>query len=100
MTTTALAIVAASWGVVMGIAPMLQIRKILATASSRDVSLGFLAVYVLGFTLWLADGVALRNAAIVVPNVVSLVVGSAALAVAIRFRPRCGTRVRSELSRS
>jgi MtN3 and saliva related transmembrane protein len=88
MSTTALAILASGWGVVMGIAPVLQIRRILASRSSRDVSRGFLAVYVLGFLLWLAYGVALGNAALVVANAVSLLVGGATLAVAFRLRPR------------
>ena len=86
MSTTALAILASGWGVVMGLAPLLQVRRMLRSRSSRDVSLAFLAVYALGFLFWLGYGVALRNAAIVVPNVVSLVAGTAALAVAIRFQ--------------
>jgi MtN3 and saliva related transmembrane protein len=88
MSTTALAILASGWGVVMGVAPVLQIRRILASGSSRDVSLGFLAVYVVGWTLWLAYGLALGNAALVVANVVSLAFGGATFAVAARFRPR------------
>lgn len=87
-TTTALAILASSWGIVMGIAPALQIRRILESRSSRDVSLGFLSVYLVGFVLWLAYGLSLGNVALVVANVVSLVVGGCALAVAVRFRPR------------
>lgn len=85
---TALAVVAASWGVVMGIAPLLQARRILETRSSRDVSLVFLAVYVFGFGFWLAYGASLGNAAIVIPNIVSLVVGTVTLVVAARFRLR------------
>jgi MtN3 and saliva related transmembrane protein len=99
MSTTALALLASGWGVVMGLAPLLQVRRMLASRSSRDVSLGFLAVYAVGFLFWLAYGVALGNAAIVVPNVVSLIAGTAALAVAIRFqtvRGRPEDRPRSE----
>jgi MtN3 and saliva related transmembrane protein len=88
MSTTVLAILASGWGVVMGVAPVLQIRRILASGSSRDVSLGFLAVYVVGFLLWLAYGVALGNRALVLANLVSLVVGGATFAVALRFRQR------------
>lgn len=87
MSTTVVAILASGWGVVMGIAPALQIRRILASGSSRDVSLAFLAVYVVGFVLWLAYGMALENAALVVANVVSLVVGGATFLVALHFRP-------------
>lgn len=85
--TTTLAILASGWGVVMGIAPLLQIRRILASRSSRDVSLGFLGVYLVGFVLWGAYGIALGNVALMVANTVSLLVGAAALAVAIHFRP-------------
>jgi hypothetical protein len=38
------------------------------------------------FLFWLACGIALGNAAIVAPNVVSLDAGSASLAVAIRVQ--------------
>jgi MtN3 and saliva related transmembrane protein len=88
VSTTALAILASGWGIVMAVAPLLQIRRILASRSSRDVSIGFLAVYVVGFAFWLAYGLSLSNSALVVANAVSLAVGSATLVVAVRFHPR------------
>ncbi len=39
-----------------------------------------------GFTLWMAYGIALGNVAIVVPNSVAFLVGAATLAIALRFR--------------
>ena len=72
----------------MGVAPVLQIRRMVMNQSSRDVSLAFLVVYLVGWVLWLAYGVSLGNTALVVANVVSLVFGAAALAVALRLRPR------------
>ena len=88
MSTTALAVVASTWGVVMAVAPVLQIRRMRASRSSRDVSLGFLLVYLVGFACWLAYGLSLGDVALIVPNVVSLLVGAATLGVALSLRPR------------
>ena len=86
--TTTLAAVAASWGVAMALAPLLQIRKILAHRSSRDVSRGYLRVLIVGFALWLVYGVASTQLALIVPNAVALAVGSVTLVVAMRYRER------------
>lgn len=84
--TDALGILAASWGVMMAISPILQVRRILERRSSADISIGYLTVLQVGFTLWIAYGIALRNAAIIVPNSVAMLVGAATIAVAFRFR--------------
>jgi uncharacterized protein with PQ loop repeat len=81
-----LALLAASWGVLMAISPALQIRRMLERGSSADVSLAYLLVLLPGFGLWLAYGVALGNLAIIVPNTVSLGVGLATTAIAWRLR--------------
>ena len=86
MSTTALAVAAATWGIVMALAPVLQIRRILRLRSSRDVSLGYLGVVTVGFVLWIAYGLALENAALVVPNTIALGVGMATIAIAFRYR--------------
>ncbi len=84
--TDALAIIAATWGVMMALSPLLQLRRILERRSSADISLAYLAVLEVGFTLWVAYGVALGNVAIIVPNSVALLVGAATIAIALRFR--------------
>ena len=84
--TDALGAVAASWGVLMALSPILQIRRMLERRSSADVSLAYLGVLELGFTLWIAYGIALGNAALIVPNSVALVIGGLTLAIAIRYR--------------
>ena len=84
--TDGLAVLAASWGVLMALSPVLQIRRILERRSSDDISLSYLGVLVIGFVLWLAYGIALGNAALIVPNAVALTIGLATAAVAIRFR--------------
>lgn len=84
--TDALGFVAASWGVLMALSPLLQIRRMLDRRSSADISLAYLGVLEVGFTLWIAYGVALPNLAIIVPNVVALLIGAATILIAIRFR--------------
>jgi MtN3 and saliva related transmembrane protein len=88
MGSAALAVAASSWGVLMGIAPVLQIRRMLREQSSRDVSLGYFTVLLVGFLLWIAYGLAARNLVLVIPNSVALVVGAALMIVAIRLRRR------------
>lgn len=86
--TTFLAAAAASWGVAMALAPLLQIRAMRAHRSSKAVSVGYLRVLLVGFVLWLAYGIALGNVAIVVPNIVAAVVCVATIVVALRYRSR------------
>ena len=81
-----LGLIAASYGVVMAASPILQIRRMLQTGSSADVSLAYLLVVQVGFGLWFAYGLALPNMAIVVPNSVAFVVGLITIIVALRLR--------------
>jgi uncharacterized protein with PQ loop repeat len=81
-----LAPAAASWGVVMGLSPVLQIRRMLRTRSSRDVSVGYLAVLNVGFLLWVSYAVSIENVALAIPNMVAFAVGSATMAVTLRLR--------------
>lgn len=84
--TDTLAVLAASWGVLMAASPLLQIRHMLERRSSADLSLSYLSVLVVGFILWVAYGASLGNLAIVIPNAVALVIGLATILVALRFR--------------
>lgn len=86
MSETTLGVLAATWGILMAISPVLQIRKMLGRRSSLDVSIGYLLVLVVGLSLWLAYGFALRNAALIVPNAVALVIGVWTIGVALWFR--------------
>jgi MtN3 and saliva related transmembrane protein len=84
---TYLAVAAAAWGVAMALSPLLQIRSILAHRSSHAVSIAYQQVLLVGFVLWLAYGIALGNAALIVPNTVAAVVSATTIAVTLRFRP-------------
>jgi len=83
---TALAFAAAGWGIAMAVSPILQIRKIVQHRSSRGISLGYMTVLFIGFLLWLAYGIALRNWALILPNVIAALVISATMAVVLRYR--------------
>ena len=84
--TDALGIVAAGWGVLMAISPLLHIHRILQRRSSADVSVAYLAVLQIGFLLWVGYGWSLDNLAIVVPNSVAFLVGATTILIALRFR--------------
>jgi uncharacterized protein with PQ loop repeat len=86
--TTYLAVAAATWGVAMALSPVLQMRAILATRSSRSVSVAYQQVLLVGFVLWLAYGIAIENAALIVPNTIAAVVSATTIAVCLRFRDR------------
>ena len=80
-----LGVLAASWGVLMAIAPLLQIRRMRERRSSGDVSMAYLGVLQFGFALWVAYRVSLENPAIILPNVAFLV-GVVTMVVAWRYR--------------
>ncbi len=82
----ALAPIAASYGVLMAVSPLLQIRRMFVTRSSTDVSIAYLVVLEVGFLLWMAYGIALPNWALIVPNTVAFSVGIATITVALRLR--------------
>jgi MtN3 and saliva related transmembrane protein len=88
MVVPVLAVAASSWGVLMGIAPLLQIRRMLRERSSRDVSLGYFMILLAGFLLWISYGIAASNLVLVIPNSVALLVGVALVMVVLRLRRR------------
>ena len=91
-----LGLVAAAWGLLMAVAPLLQIRRMIVRRSSEDLSLGYFAVLLPGFALWVAYGWAGADWPLVVPNAVALAVGLCTVLVGWRLRrreqpPRRGT---------
>lgn len=92
MAPAGLAIAASAWGVLMGVSPVLQIRRMLREHSSRDVSLGYFTVLLIGFLLWIAYGTAAGDLALIIPNSVALLVGALLMIIALRLRPRPGSQ--------
>jgi MtN3 and saliva related transmembrane protein len=86
VVTSVLAVTASSWGVLMGISPVLQIRQMLRERSSREVSLGYYVILLAGFLLWISYGIAAKNLVLIIPNTVALLVGLSLIAVALRLR--------------
>ena len=86
MAVSVLAVSASAWGVLMGLSPVLQIRRMLRERSSRQVSLGYFAILLAGFLLWISYGIAARNLVLVIPNTIALLVGLTLVAVALRLR--------------
>jgi uncharacterized protein with PQ loop repeat len=72
----------------MAISPVLQIRQMWRRQSSQDVSIGFFAVLIPGFALWVAYGLARPDWALVVPNSVALLVSAITVVVARLLRRR------------
>ena len=68
MAQTVLAVAASSWAVLMGIAPVRQIRRMLRERSSRDVSIAYFAILLVGFLLWIGYGAAAGLSALVIPK--------------------------------
>jgi len=85
---TALGFAAAFWGIVMAISPGLQIRKMLQHRSSREVSVAYFWVLLVGFAFWIAYGVSIENWYLVVPNAVAFTVCATTIAVARHYRAR------------
>ncbi len=83
-----LAIAATAWGLVMGLAPTMQIRRMFQTGSSRDVSLGYLGLLTPGFVLWLGYGISIGNGPVMITNTVSLTFMLITIAIAWAFRRR------------
>jgi uncharacterized protein with PQ loop repeat len=88
MAQTVLAVSASSWAVLMGISPVLQIRRMLRHQSSRDVSVAYFAILLVGFALWIAYGAAAGLLTLVIPNTVALLIGTAVVIVALLLRRR------------
>jgi MtN3 and saliva related transmembrane protein len=86
MVSTALGITAASWAVVMALAPILQVREILRRRSSAGISIGYFVVLLIGFGLWISYGIATHDVPLVVPNCVALLVTAYTIVVALDKR--------------
>ena len=86
---------AAFWGIVMAISPALQIRRMLQHRSSREVSVTYFWVLLVGFALWIAYGISIENWYLIVPNAVAFTVCVTTIAVAHRYRagPRASVKV-------
>jgi MtN3 and saliva related transmembrane protein len=84
--STALGVAAATWGFMMALSPLLQVREIRRRGSSEGVSVGYFGVLEVGFALWAAYGLASGDVPLVVPNVVALIVTAFTIIVVLGRR--------------
>jgi len=85
---TFLAWATTSWGLLMSVAPLLQVRVIIRRRTSAGVSAAWIAVLLVGFILWLCYGIETRVSPLIITNSVSCAIGAATLAVILLYRPR------------
>jgi uncharacterized protein with PQ loop repeat len=83
--STTLAIAATSWGVLMALAPLLQVRVIIRDRDARGTSKTWIAILLLGFVLWFAYGVSTASMPLVISNTMSGTVALILLVTAFRF---------------
>jgi uncharacterized protein with PQ loop repeat len=85
---TFLAAATTSWGLLMALAPLLQVRIMIRRRSSAEVSTGWIAILLVGFILWLAYGLVTDDWPLIISNSVAFTVTAVALAVILFYRPR------------
>jgi uncharacterized protein with PQ loop repeat len=93
---TILGVAAAAFGLVMALSPLLQVRRMWRRQSSKDVSVGYFAILIPGFCLWVAYGTARSDWALVVPNLVAVIVALLTVGVAAYLRRKHDARSRVE----
>lgn len=84
--TTTLGVAAATWGLLMALAPLLQVREVKRRRSSAGVSGGYFWVLLVGFALWLSYGLASHDLPLAIPNFVALLVIGYTITVTVRYR--------------
>ena len=70
----------------MALGPILQIRAIVRQRSSQGVSVGYFAILLVGFALWVAYGMASDTIALVIPNTVAFLTAAGTVVVVFRYR--------------
>ena len=86
-----LEIAVSTWGLAMAVSPALQIRQMLQTGQSEDVSIGYFSVLVIGFMLWVAYGISIDSRILWGCNTVATVFGIATILIALRLRRAPGS---------
>jgi uncharacterized protein with PQ loop repeat len=81
-----LELVTSVWGVAMAVSPAMQIRQMLQTGTSEDVSIGYFGILVVGFMLWVAYGMSIDSKVLWGCNIVATVFGVATIVIALRLR--------------
>jgi uncharacterized protein with PQ loop repeat len=70
----------------MALSPILQVREIVRRRSSEGISVGYFAVLLVGFALWVSYGVARHELPLIIPNCVAILVMVCTIAVILDHR--------------
>ncbi len=81
-----LAVATTVWGLIMALAPLLQIQLMLRTRDSSNVSLSWMIILVIGYGLWFSYGIVSGALPLIIANTVSTLVGIAMIAVILYYR--------------
>ncbi|WP_217924083.1 SemiSWEET family sugar transporter [Miltoncostaea oceani] len=82
----ALAATVSVYGVIMALAPGLQVRRMRQERSARGVSIGYAVVLWIGFCIWLAYGLAEGDTPLILANMVNVLVTGVMIGFAVRVR--------------
>ena len=80
-----LAVAATCWGVLMALAPLLQVRVIVRERDASGTSKTWIVILIVGFVLWFAYGVSTGSAPLIISNTMSGTVALILLATAVMF---------------
>jgi hypothetical protein len=86
--TEILAFMASGCGIVMGIAPLLQTRQIIAFRITEGISIVYPSIIVGGAAVWVLYGLALDNWFIVIPNAFGVLSAGSVVGAFLYFRRR------------
>ena len=86
MLVTGFGLAAATWAVAMAVSPLFQLRLVVRRRSSAGVSVGYMLVLLVGFTLWVGYGIVSHDVPLVVPNAIAFVVMSFTVVGVGRYR--------------
>lgn len=62
-----------------------QLRKILVTRSTKDISLNMYIIYCVGLILWTTYGFFISSFAVVLSNIITLILSSCILTMKLRW---------------
>jgi uncharacterized protein with PQ loop repeat len=94
-----LAVITTAWGLLMGLAPLLQVRVIVRDKDAGGTSLAWVLILLVGFLLWLAYGLVRQDLPLILSNVVAATVTTTLLVTMGVYRRRAVAGARGERAR-
>jgi MtN3 and saliva related transmembrane protein len=77
-------------GVCTSLSLIPQVVKIVREKKANDISLTYLIVLLVGFTLWITYGIGKKDLPVIVTNVVSLIVNVVTLILGMKYKKNPG----------